>query len=428
MSFKVNNLIYAAGADMVNTHRTAVTMKEPVNPQLLEKAIEKAAIRFPYFSVKLRRQGEEYMLEPNALPFVLSPEGKTVTLGTAESDFHLFAFAWDGRRFYMDGSHFITDGNGVFPFLKTILYYYLSFQYPDERFDTKQIALAGDPVPDEEADDDPYPKAALPEHPIGNLSRPEQIFMLEDQPKGYESMAGWTSFCFIIPQKELMAFVSSIDGSPASFVASLLYKAISKLYPENSLPIVCGMQHQFRKALGRPFSHLCHVNVVPMIYPDRMRDVDLERLNTISRGILIIRASDDNDVLTVNEHIRNERMIRGMTMDQKHAYMRKAVLDGIGKNTYEVGYTGRVPWSGLDRYIENVVPYIDIALSGGISVEIFSVGEVFSVNIMQRNNDSRYMDAFCKLLQENMIQYTAEKPERFCLCGFQLPGSSFKER
>ena len=236
-------------------------------------------------------------------------------------------------------------------------------------------------------------------------------------------MAGWTSFCFLIPQKELMAFVSSIDGSPASFVASLLYQVITSLYPENRLPIVCGMQHQFRKALGRPFSHLSHVNIVPMVYPDNMRNADLERLNTISRGILIIRASDENDVLTVNEHIRNERKIRGMIMAQKRAYMRKAVLDGIGQNTYEVSYTGRVPWSSLERYIENVAPYIDITLSGGISVEIFSVGEVFSVNIMQRNDDSRYADAFSKLLRENGIQYTAEKPERFRLCGFQLPES-----
>ena len=363
------------------------------------------------------------MLEKNTLPFVLSPEGGTVTLGTAESNFHLFAFAWEGCRFYMDGSHFITDGNGLFPFLKTILYYYLSFQHPEESFDTKQFALAGDPVPDAEADDDPYPEDLLPEKPIGNLSRPEQIFMLEDQPKGYQSMAGWTSFRFLIPQKELMAFVSSIDGSPASFVASLLYKVLTVLYPENRLPIVCGMQHQFRKALGRPLSHLCHVNVVPMVYPDRMREANLERLNTISRGILILRASDDNDMLTVNEHIRNERMIRGMTMAQKHEYMRKAVLDGIGKNTYEVSYTGRVPWSGLDRYVENVVPYLDMTLSGGISVEIFSVGEVFSVNIMQRNDDSRYTDAFCELLRENEIHYTAEEPERFSLCGFQLPDS-----
>lgn len=37
--------------------------------------------------------------------------------------------------------------------------------------------------------------------------------------------------------------------------------------------------------------------------------------------------------------------------------MRKVILDGIGTNTFEVSYTSRVPWSGLDKYITNVVPY-----------------------------------------------------------------------
>ena len=63
MNSKVNNLIYAAGADMVNTHRTAVTLKESVNPQSLEKALVKAAVRFPYFSVKLKRQRDSIYCE-----------------------------------------------------------------------------------------------------------------------------------------------------------------------------------------------------------------------------------------------------------------------------------------------------------------------------------------------------------------------------
>ena len=49
MNFKVNNLIYAAGADMVNTHRTAVTLKEPVNPFFMEKRSAKPPSVFPIF-------------------------------------------------------------------------------------------------------------------------------------------------------------------------------------------------------------------------------------------------------------------------------------------------------------------------------------------------------------------------------------------
>ena len=421
MSFKVNNLLYAAGEGILNTHRTAVTLKDPVDPRMLEEAIRKAAVRYPYFAVRLERQGEAYVMEPNGRPFVLSPAGGTVTLGTEESNGHLFAFAWDGCRFYADASHFVTDGNGIFPFLKTILYYYVTDRYPDAALDPKKFALAGDPVPEQEADDDPYPEEPLPEHPVCEETRPEKIFRPEDQPGGYSNREGWTSFRFAVPQKELMAFASSIDGSPASFIATLLYRAVCEVHPENRLPLVCGMQHQFRKALGRPFSHLSHVRIIPVVYTDAMRGRSLDWLNTATRGTLVLRADDANDVPSVNEHIRNEKAIRGMTLAEKQRYMRKAVLGGVGMNTFGVSYTGRVPWSGLDRYITAVAPYIDMALSGGITAEIFSVGEVFDINIMQRNDDRRYAERIESILRENGVRYTAAEPEPFAICDFRLP-------
>lgn len=92
-----------------------------------------------------------------------------------------------------------------------------------------------------------------------------------------------------------------------------MYKTISALHPDEHLPVVCGMRHQYRKALGKPFSHNCHVNIIPMVYPDRLRDCDIERLNTISRGMLLLHASDENDVLTVNAAIRNRKHIKTPT-------------------------------------------------------------------------------------------------------------------
>ena len=137
--------------------------------------------------------------------------------------------------------------------------------------------------------------------------------------------------------------------------------------------------------------------------------------------MLIIRADDSNDVLTINRHIKNEKLIKGMTLAEKHGHMRSELLDGIGDNTFEVSYTGAVPWNGLDRYMESVVPYLDMTLSGGISAEIFSVGDIFSINMMQRSPVRRYADRFEALLKENGIAYEAEPPEHFEICGFGLP-------
>lgn len=421
MGYKVNNLIYAAGSGITGTFRIDITMTDPVNAHVLAGALRKAAGRFPYFSVKLVRYCAEYRMEPNDLPFVISSNGQAVTLGTEESNYHLFAFAYDGCHLFVDASHFITDGNGIFPFMKMILYYYLTELHPDETFDAKQFELFAGEAPDDEADDDPYPRIFLHEDPLNVIPRPKNIFFLSDQTNGYAYIDKWTSFVFRIRQDDLMSFASSLDGSPATFIASLMYRTIADCHPENRLPMVCGMQHQFRKALGKPVSHMCHVNVVPIIYPNKLKNWDIERLNTIARGQLIIGASVENDILTVNEHIRNEKLIRDMPLSKKHDHMRKALLKGIGKNTFEVSYTGRVPWSGLDKYITNVVPYLDLTVSGGLSIEIFSVGDVFSINIMQRNGNRQYTDRFAALLEETGVEYTAEEPEHFQLSGFQLP-------
>lgn len=421
MIWKVNNLLYAAGPELVNTIRIGITLTESVDEQALRTALLKAAQRYPYFAVRLSRRGEEYVMEPNDLPFVVSPNGRTVMLGSEESNFHIFAFAYEGCRIFLDTSHFFTDGNGMFPFLKTLLYYYLQTAHPDVPLEISGIALAGSEIPTEEAEDDPYPTEPYPVQPLGTLARPAAVFQPNDQPQGYENADSWTSFRFSIRQKDLMAFVSSVDGSPATFIASLIYKAIADAHPETELPLVCGMQHQFRQALGAPLSHMCHVNIVPIVYPARLRSRDVEQLNTIARGSLILRADDANDLLTVNAHIHNEKRIQGMTITERHQYMRQVILDGIGVNTFDVSYTGRVPWSGLDRYILDVAPYFDLTLSGGLSVEIFSVGENFSINIMQRSPTPEYVERFSAMLRKCGVEYTAEPPEHFALCSFQLP-------
>ena len=117
MEYKVNNLIYAAGKDLHNTIRSKVTLTEPIHADALRKAADEAVTRYPYFSVKLERRGEEYVMTENNAPLRITPNGKTVTLGSAESAYHLLALAYDSDSVYTDTLHFLTDGNGIFPFM-----------------------------------------------------------------------------------------------------------------------------------------------------------------------------------------------------------------------------------------------------------------------------------------------------------------------
>ena len=421
MQYRVNNLLYAAGDDLLNTIRTQVKMTEPINPDILRKAADIAIIRYPYFAVRLICRNEEYIMIPNNEPLVISPEGMAITLGGDESNHHLMALAYDKDAIYIDSSHFIMDGSGQFPFIKTLLYCYLHILHPNETFDTANINLPDSDISPDEADDYPFPDRIISAEQLGKVRIPENVYIPQDQPKGYKSRDKWTSFQIKIRQKQMMGYASSVDGSPASFITAVMYRTITSLDPDIHQPIICGMQHQYRKALGKPMSHLCHVNIVPIVYPERLKNKDVEVLNTMTRGTIILRADDTNDLLSVNKHIINEEKIKTLSLSEKKQYMREELLNGIGKNTFEVSYTGRVPFSGLDKYIVDFIPYIDMSLSGGISIEIFSVQECFCINIMQRNDNSRYANKFIEILESFGIKCESMEQSHFEISDFVLP-------
>lgn len=301
MRYNVDHLIYAADSDLRNTIRTAIRLKESIDESALRAAVDRLPLRFPYYAVRLVQDGESLFYETNDAPIVISKNGKAVTLASEESNHHLVAFAYKDNILYYDSSHFLMDGGGQFPSLKMLLYEYLHIMHPEEEFDLALMPQPGDEISPKELTDQPYHKEPLPASPLGGRERPKHIFKLDDMPQGYDNAKHWTAFRMKILQKELMAYASSADGSPATFISSCMYRAINDLHPENRLPLVCGMQHQFRKALGNLESHSSHVNIVPIVYPDRYRDRDLDHLNTLGRGSLIINADVEHDKLTVNE-------------------------------------------------------------------------------------------------------------------------------
>ena len=184
MEYRVNNLLYAADNNLFNTIRTKITMTEPVNHNALRSAVDSAITRYPYFAVKLVKRGEQYVMVSNNESIVISSGGKAITLGSAASNYHLLAIAYTTDSIYIDTSHFITDGYGVFPFVKTLLYCYLHILHPEECFDTTGIALPNSEISPAEADDYPFPEEPMIVNPLGSIDRPPEVFMLNDMPQG----------------------------------------------------------------------------------------------------------------------------------------------------------------------------------------------------------------------------------------------------
>lgn len=160
--------------------RVSATLKERVDPELLQSALEKSIDRFPYFRVRLRRGFFWYYLEDNPRVPTVGPDSlyPCQQLNRRRNREFLFRLRYYDRRVALEFSHVLSDGTGATVFLRTILATYFGLQgveipTGDGVMDIESEAL------DEEAEDaysqfhtedlPPPPKVGGAYHPAGAL-------------------------------------------------------------------------------------------------------------------------------------------------------------------------------------------------------------------------------------------------------------------
>ena len=249
MKLKPNPLLYGANEDFFSTFRLAIRMKSIVDYELLSRSVERAMVRYPYFCVCPEREGEELVLRYNKHPVPVFCDDRTVTLGSDESRGHLISFGCKDNTIFIDASHYLADGMGVDPLLKTLLYLYVSERYGTEGLETDRIRMPDSPVGEGEFVY-PFPDRAMDTEELCILPKaPEEAYGLD--PDAFDK-DGLYAYHLHIPQKAMMAKASSSDGSPVSFLSVLLYRAFQRLDQNIDKPVVAHIQHQYRAALKAP--------------------------------------------------------------------------------------------------------------------------------------------------------------------------------
>ena len=150
MKFKPNPLLYAANEDFFSTFRLAIRMKDTVDYDLLSRSVEKVMVRYPYFCVFPKREEENIVLHYNNHPLPVFPDDRAVTLGSAESGGHLISFGCRDNTIFIDCSHYIVDGMGVDPLMKSLLYLYASERYGTDGLESERIRMPDSAICDGE--------------------------------------------------------------------------------------------------------------------------------------------------------------------------------------------------------------------------------------------------------------------------------------
>ena len=416
MNFKPNPLLYGANEDFFSAFRLAIRMKETVDYGLLSRAVEKVMVRYPYFCVFPERVGESLVLRYNQRPIPVFPDDRTVTLGSRESGGHLVSFGCKDNTVFIDASHYLADGMGVDPLMKSLLFAYVSERYGTEGLATDRIRMPDSPVCDREHAY-PFPDGGIVADEIGVLPEaPKEAYGLDAAEFDRE---GFYAYHLHIPQRAMMEKASSSDGSPVSFLSVLLYRALHRLDHSIDQPIVAHVQHQYRAVLRTPMSHHSLVSYIPVSLSPRLRQWDVERQNTVVRGQVILRGGVEADIASVNRLI--EAFPRDGSFADKREAMARYAENSIHPKTFGISYVGKMDWCGLERYVEDLHAYIgEKHTSNMLIVEVMTVGEDFSLTFMQSGRGEKYLRAFMEEIRSLEIPVSLVGEERYRLCNTDL--------
>ncbi len=127
-------------------YRMSVVLTEEIDPDILKRAVKKALTIFTSFKVCLKRGFFWYYLEQNEKEIIVRNE-KTYPfryMDKIANHGYLFAVTYYQKKINVEIFHALTDGNSAIEFVKTIVYYYLNYKYPDtfkEQFSKKDVEV-----------------------------------------------------------------------------------------------------------------------------------------------------------------------------------------------------------------------------------------------------------------------------------------------
>ena len=122
-----------AGEGMSNVYRISVVLKEEIQKELLQQALERVLPWFDVFRVRMRYGVFWYYFETNQKP---APEVKEEYrypcqfISPNRNRNYLFRVNFYKNRINLEVFHVLTDGMGGITFLKELTYQYLRLAHP----------------------------------------------------------------------------------------------------------------------------------------------------------------------------------------------------------------------------------------------------------------------------------------------------------
>lgn len=260
-----------------SVYRLSVILKEPVDPILLQRAVDMALPRFPTFKVAMRKGVFWRYLEPNDRPgpFV-EPDivNPCMPMSFQTSSRYLIRIYYYQSRISLEVFHSLSDGGGAMFLLRTITAVYLRLQ--GHEIPDGHGVLNIRETPDPEELEDAYLRYASAK--VRPPRSREKTYRVRGTKEPFYTLNIITG---IVPVNQVLAVTRKLRVSVTEYLNAVLLHALLQKQKEDhvfrELPVSLAMPVNLR----RFFPSKTLRNFITMVYPSvdpRMGDYTFEEI------------------------------------------------------------------------------------------------------------------------------------------------------
>lgn len=262
----------------INYFRLSATLRHPIAPDILQKALNMTVKRFPSISVKLRRGVFWYYLEELPEGPAIKPDGPQplVSEGVRQLSKCAFRVLYYKNRIAVEYFHALTDGTGGLIFLKTLVAQYIRLRYGVNIPCTDGILDINDPPKPEELEDSFLKNG-------GYVCREREVQKVY-QLKGTKTDDGIIhNIVATVDSDELRQIAKKYNATVTNFLCSLLILSLIEIQNEEcpkkkkQLPVHVLIPVNLRPLFGSCTMRNFAQYIIPGIDP-RLGDYDLEEI------------------------------------------------------------------------------------------------------------------------------------------------------
>ena len=392
----------AAGLGIDYNVRLCVRMKDRIDGEFLKNAADNTQKRYPYLSLRLCKNENEFYFEENNAPIAVYNTAERISLISDESNHHFWAVCYHEDMIYLDISHMIFDGTGMYMVLSTLLYYYCNERYGLTNY--VGIRTLDDEIDPAETVD---PADYLPDIDMSKIptQMPTKAFdLIED---GKMTPCKTKLWDIKVPEADFVKYSTENDASPGIMVSILLARAIDELFPERKAPLISSYVINGRPMLKAPKTHHNCVTTVFLDYSDKIKKLPFSKQCTAYRGKTFIQSDADRVAKAMTVSINRYRSIMKAvpSLEGKKSAFSQSLMGGKLYFTYLVSYVGKWKYEPLSPYIEEFWTHVPNA--NNLLVEIAAVNGSIFLTFHQEFEEDTIVKAFISELEKNNISCTA---------------------